>query len=430
MPENTPITLLTQRRPARATALDSLGPSPAGGAIRHLYIHVPFCFHKCHYCDFYSLVDTRDRQPSFVSRLETELASLAPLAAGAPLRTIFVGGGTPSLLAVDLWQRLLQTLARLFDLSEIQRGSGEFTVECNPETVTPQLMDVLVRGGVSRVSLGAQSFDRKHLKTLERWHEPANVGRALEVARASGIGRQSIDLIFAVPGQSIEDWTTDLDQAIALGTEHLSCYSLTYEPNTAMTARLRRGEFARAPEDLEIDMQLCALERLRSAGFERYEISNFARPGAECRHNLAYWRQREWLAAGPSASAHVGGHRWKNVPRLDDYLNPTADGSSEVVDHEGPDEPRALVELIMTGLRTAEGLDAVEFISRAERVRPGSSARLTAQAERQTVLGSMRPDGARWQLTDDGLMIADAIAVEFMRSLDGPEADHPRGANR
>src|SRR5262249_13838732 len=156
----------------------------------------PFCFHKCHYCDFYSLVDTRDRQEAFVGRLERELAALAPFAGGIPLRTIFVGGGTPSLLRVELWRRGLAVVRPGYDLSMMGRGEGEFTVECNPETVSTELMSVLAAGGVNRVSMGAQSFEAHHLKTLERWHDPESVERALGLARAAGIPRQSIDLIF------------------------------------------------------------------------------------------------------------------------------------------------------------------------------------------------------------------------------------------
>jgi oxygen-independent coproporphyrinogen-3 oxidase len=232
-----------------------------------LYVHVPFCFHKCHYCDFYSLVDNRDRQAAFVERLEHELAAQAPLTQGQPLHTIFFGGGTPSLLRVDLWKRLLAFLNTTFDLSAIHRGVGEFTVECNPETVTPELMATLRAGGVDRISLGAQSFNPAHLKTLERWHDPANVARAIALARDAGIARQSIDLIFGIPGQTLADWTSDLEHAIALQTEHLSCYNLTYEPNTAMTARLKRGEFAAADEDVEVEMYETTLrgQQLREA---------------------------------------------------------------------------------------------------------------------------------------------------------------------
>jgi len=279
MAHDTAIPVLGQRRRSAREALCAGGfprsPTWDSGPVRSLYIHVPFCFHKCHYCDFYSLVDTRDRQGPFVERLIRELTALAPWAGGQPLRTIFVGGGTPSLLRVELWERLLAALRERFDLSGMHPdGPGEFTVECNPETVTPELMATLAAGGVNRVSVGAQSFDERHLKTLERWHNPENVGRAIELARAAGVPRQSVDLIFGIPGQTLEEWASDLGRALALGTTHLSCYNLTYEAGTAMTARLKRGEFSPADEDVEVAMYAHTLECLRGAGIDRYEVSN------------------------------------------------------------------------------------------------------------------------------------------------------------
>ncbi len=392
----------------------------AGGAVRSLYIHTPFCSHKCHYCDFYSIVDTRDRQVPFLDRLERELEALAPFAGGEPLRTIFVGGGTPSLLRLELWERLLDTLSRLFDMSEmhgVSGGWGEFTVECNPESVTPELMATLRKGGVTRVSIGAQSFNPVHLKALERWHDPANVSRAVGLARAAGITRQSVDLIFAIPGQTPEEWADDLGRAVALGTEHVSCYALTYEPNTAMTARLRRGEFSAADEELEANLFEQTLATLRGEGLDRYEVSNFARTGAECRHNMAYWRQEQWLAAGPSASGHVAGHRWKNPPRLDDYLSVRC-GLGEVVDHEPPDRERALVEKMMTGLRLREGFDSRVVLHEADTIRPLAATRLAAAAQRMSDDGRLTL-GERWQLTDSGFLIADRLIVDFMDALEG-----------
>jgi len=418
----------------RTNAAYEGSPSPA--AVRSLYIHVPFCFHKCHYCDFYSIVDTRDRQQSFLSRLESELSAVAPWAAGQPLKTIFVGGGTPSLLRVDLWERLLSRLAELFDLSVMNKPPGtaqpgEFTVECNPETVTSELMSTMRAGGVNRVSVGAQSFNERHLKTLERWHNPENVGKALRLAREAGIARQSIDLIFGIPGQSLEDWQHDLDTALALGTEHVSCYNLTYEPQTAMTARLKRGEFTPADEDVEVEMFTATLATLRAAGIERYEVSNFAKLGAECRHNLAYWRQEQWLAVGPSASAHVGGHRWKNIPRLDDYLEFNDRGFSAMIDHEPPDAKRALAERIMTALRLREGLDEARLISDAAGINPRAALALQRardQAQRDghllvtNVSNEVADDEARpstrWSLTDAGFMLADGVAADLMACLD------------
>jgi oxygen-independent coproporphyrinogen-3 oxidase len=424
----------------------------AGFGARSLYIHVPFCFHKCHYCDFYSIVDTRDRQDAFTDRLIRELRALAPHAS-RPLETIFVGGGTPSLLRLDLWERVLTALREEFDLSLMfgakpasERGlarepdlgqvgdppgeplaapaAGEFTVECNPETVTPELMNVLRAGGVSRVSIGAQSFDASHLKTLERWHDPANVARAIDLARSAGIARQSLDLIYAIPGQTLEQLGADLDRALALNTEHISAYTLTYEPNTAMTARLRKGEFTRADEDLEADMFEHVLARLRAAGLDRYEVSNFAQPGAECRHNLAYWRQHDWLAAGPSASGHVAGHRWKNLPRLDDYLareqaSTGMAGFAAITDHEPPDAKRNLGELLWTALRTREGLLAADVLPAAASLPDGAAIapRLEACIARHRAMGNLQADFARIRPTDRGLLIADRMAVDVLRAL-------------
>lgn len=390
---------------------------------RSLYVHVPFCVHKCHYCDFYSFVDTRDQQPAFVDRLVRELAAVVHRA--GPLRTIFVGGGTPSLLRVDLWRRLLTTLNERFDLSLIKARSAdtEFTVECNPESTTPELLDVLVAGGVSRISVGAQSFDPRHLKTLERWHEPANVARALHAARAAGIERRSLDLIFAVPGQTLAEWEADLRAALGLGTTHLSCYALTYEPNTAMTVRLRQGEFEPVDEDTETAMFTRTVDVLRAAGLNRYEVSNFAIPGHESRHNLAYWRQEPWLACGPSASGHLwagpmpraGGHRWKNVPRLPDYLAFDDAGYAPIVDHEPPEPRRALRERIMTGLRLAEGLDAAALQADAEALAPGAGARLSIAVRAAQDQGHVHADtGGRWTLTDQGFLLADGLAAKLM----------------
>jgi len=393
------------------------GLEGAAGAVRSLYIHVPFCRHKCHYCDFYSFVDTRDREDAFVDRLVRELRAIGPWAGGSPLRTIFVGGGTPTMLGVESWGRILESLAGAFDLTAIRDGAGEFTVECNPETASAELFGVLKGGGVDRISMGAQSFEPAHLKMLEREHDPASVPRAVELARAAGFERLSLDLIFGIPGQTVEQWGRDLDRALELGVEHLSCYDLTYEPNTAMTKRLERGEFEAADETVEVEMYALALERTRAAGLGRYEVSNYARPGRECRHNLAYWRQEQWLAAGPSASAHVAGRRWKNVPRLDDYLRVDDGGFAPITDFEDADSRRALAERIMTGLRLAEGLAKDDVFAQAERIDSGARERLEQAASGYIASGDLVDAGGRLVCSERGFLVADGIAAELMASL-------------
>ncbi|MEM7230404.1 MAG: radical SAM family heme chaperone HemW, partial [Planctomycetota bacterium] len=243
------------------------------------YVHIPFCFHKCHYCDFYSIVDNLDREEAFVRRMMSEIEVVGPNILRG-LSSIFVGGGTPTLMTVDSWSRLLPVIREHLPLAP----DGEWTMEANPETMTDELAACLVAGGVNRISVGAQSFDPRHLKTLERWHDPVNVGRAVTAFRDAGIGSINVDLIFGIPGQTLNDWHRDLDRVLELKPDHLSCYALTYEPNTAMTARMNAGRFEPIDEDIEADMFLATMERLRGAGFEHYEISNWARPGHACRH--------------------------------------------------------------------------------------------------------------------------------------------------
>lgn len=403
--------IASARAPAEALGVFSCArgrPAPAPNT-RSLYIHMPFCTHKCHYCDFYSIVDTQDRQTAFTDRLVRELAAIAPMA--APLETIFVGGGTPSLLRPELWQRVLSTLHAHFTLAP----DCEFSVECNPETVTDDLMPVLAAGGVNRVSMGAQSFNRAHLATLERRHDPERLPLAAETVRRAGIQRLSVDLISGVPGQTLPQWDADLTAALTLGTEHLSAYTLTYEPGTAMTARLLKGEFAKTDDDLEADMYEHTVATLRDRGLDRYEVSNHARPGAECRHNLAYWRQDNWLAAGPSASAHVDGWRWKNTPRLDDYLNGDDDGFAKVCELEQPDPKRTLMDRMMTGVRLREGLDARRTRSDAGALH-ADEALLTA-AERCRREGWLTLGEDRWSLTDPGFLFADRVAAELIGAV-------------
>jgi oxygen-independent coproporphyrinogen III oxidase len=429
-------------------------------AVRSLYIHVPFCTHKCHYCDFYSFVDPRDQQPAFAERLCAELRALARHAregqAGSegngrkvPLRTVFVGGGTPSILALGLWERVLETLGAEFDLSLMGRAGsggsglpeGEFTVECNPESTTAELLALLRAGGVNRVSMGAQSFHRQHLATLERRHNPENVAKVVELARAAGIERQSVDLIYAIPGQTLEQWRSDLRTALALGTTHLSCYNLIYEPNTAMAVRLKQGEFVPTDEDTEAAMFEATDEMLAGAGLERYEVSNYARPGHESLHNLAYWRHEQWLAAGPSASGHVyaggvaraagaaggvcrPGYRWKNTPRLGDYLacEPSvAGGYAPISDLEGPDEARAISEVLMMGLRTREGVqwedgDGAGGVRGRIGVVMGEEQRAAAEAVAAELMGDglLRMDGERLKVTEKGWLLTDWLVKRLM----------------
>ena len=378
------------------------GPGPTG-----LYIHVPFCLHKCHYCDFYSLVETgpQSRQPAFTDRLIEEIRAAGPWL-GGPLETIFVGGGTPTLLEPDLWARLLAAIRA--DLN-LQPGC-EFTVEANPDALSAELLEVLVAGGVNRLSMGAQSFDPALLKVLERTHNPDNVRRGVELARAAGITNFNLDLIFGIPGQLLEGWATDLDAVLALDPAHLSCYSLTYEPNTPLAAKLRRGTIRRVDEDVEAEMYEATIDRLAGAGFEHYEISNWALPGRACRHNLLYWRNGSWWPLGPGAAGHVDGVRWKNAPRLGDYLRigplPPITGQEQL------DQDGRIGETLMMGLRLLEGiwLDRLgALLAVGDR---GELRRLAV--ERHTAAGLLEQRDGRLRFTRAGLLLADTVLADLL----------------
>ncbi len=381
-----------------------------------VYVHVPFCARRCDYCDFATWTDRSELVPRYLEAVRRELRTAVAEGRLGEATSVFVGGGTPSLLRPELWETLLDAMHTHLDLSGIDSGVGEFSVECNPETVTPELASVLRAGGVNRASLGAQSFNTTHLKALERWHDPDKVSAAIETLQRAGIARCSLDLIYAIPGQSISEWDNDLTTALSMPIEHLSAYALTYEPGTAMTARLARGEFTQAPDELEADMYHHALRTLRSHGYERYEVSNHAKPDAECRHNLAYWRQHDWLAIGPSASGHFRQHRWKNTPRLDDYLQRDDDGFAPVCEHEPPDARRELMDLLMTGIRLGEGIDAQSALSAADKLDASGALRRAAImcADQGWVQDA---NATRWVLSDEGFLFADRVAREFIGAL-------------
>ncbi len=371
--------------------------SAAPPGIEGLYLHVPFCFHKCHYCDFYSIVDD-GRHEMFVDRLIGELRLRAAQVRLRP-RTLFIGGGTPTLLAVDLWRRLLSAMADLDLLDAVQ----EFTVEANPETVTADLAATLAAGGVDRLSLGSQSSQGDLLKTLERWHEPQNVHKAVGLARDAGVDNINLDHIFAIPGQSLETLDADIDFALSLQVEHLSYYGLTYEPNTAMTKRLHTGQIRPVAEDMERRMLGRVIDRLGESQFEHYEISNWSHAGRRCEHNLVYWRNGNWLGVGPSAASHVNGSRWRNEPHLGRYLEST--GQPPTLDHERLSPARRVGEVLMMGLRVRGGVPLDE---------------LSIQEPRQSVIEEMvdlkllERTETHLRLTDAGLFVADEVVGRLL----------------
>ena len=394
--------------------------------IHALYLHIPFCFHKCHYCDFFSLVQPKDgpgRQDAFTDALIAELRQQAQAYAMHP-ETVFVGGGTPTLLRPELWRRLLDALKQAGVLDAVT----EFTVEANPETVTPELMHRLAEGGVNRLSMGAQSFNPAELQTLERWHDPDTVPKAMQIARETGITNLNLDLIFAIPGQTLNGLDHDLAQAVALKPTHLSCYSLIFEPNTPLTQKLKLGRISAVGENTERAMYDRVMSRLDAAGYEHYEISNWAyqgtghrdqgsgpeirHPKAEtrsnlCRHNLAYWHNRNWLGLGPSAASHVNGRRWKNEAHLGRYIDHSP--TPPTTDHEQLPPRRHLGEQIMLGLRLRQGLP-LDWLNK--HVPEDDPRRKTINELIE--INMLEQTATHLRLTREGLFLADSVIAKLL----------------
>ena len=403
-------------------------PSPTvtqSTEIEALYLHVPFCFHKCHYCDFYSIVDGSGqsdsaRQAPFTDALVAEIRHLAEHDGNTATfsirpKTIFVGGGTPTLLDVRHWRTLLETLR----VSGLLDQVSEFTVEANPETVATPLLETLRAGGVNRISIGGQSFHPNLLHTLERHHDPRSVATAVATARRCAFDNLNLDLIFGIPGQTLAMFQEDVKRALDLEPEHLACYNLTYEPGTALTQRLRDGAIQRSAEADERAMYDWLLDHMPVAAFEHYEISNWAamdrqgpgttrgQPDRRCHHNLVYWRNGNWVGAGPSAASHVAGRRWKNVSHLGRYL--ASAPKAERIDEEVIPETQQAGERLMLGLRLRRGI-RLDWL---EKALDGGDPRWQ-RIELLESKGLLQRDDGHLQLTRRGLWVSDAIFTELL----------------
>ena len=317
--------------------------------VRHLYVHLPFCAHRCGYCDFVTIVGREALHERYVDALLAELELEGELL--ADVETVFLGGGTPTLAAADTLARLVRGLP----------GAAELTVEANPETVTPELARLLRTVGVNRVSVGAQSFTPKLLRVLERRAQPDDVRRAVYALRDANFDNISLDLIYGIPSQGTADLERDLDQALALAPDHLSCYELEAKPGTRFTHTF--GDELRRQADAMEGYFERVVERLTAAGYRWYETANFCRPGRpaagpdfRARHNLAYWYGRDYLGLGIGAVSTVGGRRWTNTPKLAEYLAALERGERprRSVEELGDETQRR--ERVMLGLRLDEPL--------------------------------------------------------------------------
>jgi len=382
--------------------------APLPNQPRAAYIHVPFCRHRCGYCNFTLVAGRDDLIDAYLEALARELAALR---GPHEVETLFFGGGTPTHLPPLCLACLLDIVRQTFPLAP----GGELSVEANPIDLDRAKADALAAAGVTRISLGAQSFDPRVLELLERDHAPEQIVASLDHARriAQSV---SLDLIFGVPGQSLADWQRDLSSAIALAPDHLSTYGLTFEKGTAFWSRLGRGEMTRADEDLERAMYEAAIDTLTAAGYEHYEVSNFARSGHRCRHNETYWTGRPYFAAGPGASRFIAGRRETNHRSTTTYIARVLAGQSPVAESEQLDPEDAARERLVFALRRLEGIALDQFAAEtgfsAEQLGGAALARFVEQGLLEF---SARDQHRYLRLTRRGLLVSDAIWPEFLR---------------
>jgi oxygen-independent coproporphyrinogen-3 oxidase len=326
-----------------------------------IYIHAPFCRHACPYCDFYK-TELRDHPArarlDFPGQIEAELALLLDSDAvlgGSSLETIYIGGGTPSTLSPKGVATLLEQIGRRFGSTPI-----ETTMEANPENLTPLRAEAWRRAGFNRISVGVQSFQPRELELLERLHGPTTIEAGIRAAQNAGFDNISVDLMFALPGQRMDDWIQNLRRAVDLMPQHISFYGLTWHEGTPFSEQLRRGLLREADEGLQEEMYLAGVSLLMEHGYEHYEISNFARPGFRSRHNERYWSRSDVLGLGPGAHSNVAQRRWRNPDDLEGWRESIAGGKLPRVDVEELDGKETLAEALFTALRRAEGIHAKE----------------------------------------------------------------------
>ena len=370
---------------------------------------MPFCLSRCTYCDFNTYLLDPALCAAYLEALGREIAAWAraPEVAGRPVETIFVGGGTPSLLAPAAMASLLERCRRAFPVE----AEAEVTIEANPGTVDPARLRGYRAAGVNRLSFGVQSFEDRLLRAIGRLHSAGDVGRAFRQAREAGCDNVNLDLMFGLPGQAATDWERTLDQALALGPEHLSVYGLTLEEGTQMTALVRAGRVILPDEEAQAAMYERSLARLAAAGYEQYEVSNFARPGRQCRHNLCYWEGGDYLGLGAGSHSHLDGRRFHNHLHPRRYAAEVAARGTAVAGEERLETPARVGEAFMLGLRLRDGVDLAALEARygAAPVRSRASA-LDAFA----AAGLVERRGSRVRLTDRGLLLANEVLAAVL----------------
>ena len=394
-----------------------------------IYIHIPFCRSKCDYCDFYSLAGREDRMDDYQKALAIQITEGAPLARGYTVNSIYIGGGTPSWYGEKRLCELLRLLQKKFKIAK----DVEVTVEANPDSVTEKALRALRRAGVDRLSLGMQSACDQELRDIHRPHTFQQVVEAVQAARKAKIRDLNLDLIYGLPGQTEDSWRGSVEQAIALAPEHLSCYGLTVEEGTPLAGRVARGEQL-PDDDMQATLYLWTVERLAQAGYAQYEISNFAKPGFQSRHNLKYWMGREYMGFGASAHSDFGGCRYAYIRDLEGFIRGVMDGDRLLAESEMIPPRERGSEYLMLRLRTTHGIEEWEYRREFYMNFDPIAAKLAEYEQR----GWAERVDRRWRLTPEGFLLSNRLigellelqeaatlqnTLEKLRSGQGPRAD-------
>lgn len=369
-----------------------------------LYLHVPFCASSCDFCSFYQEQPKRGEIDRYLAAIERELELHPP----GPVETAFWGGGTPGLLPADDLRRLGQAMTRAAG------QPSEWSVELAPSSVRADKLAALKEMGVTRVSMGVQSFDDLTLDALGRRHSPKQIMEAWELIEAAGFASRNLDLIFAIPGQDEQRWTEDLRRAIELQPDHLSTYCLTFEEDTAMFVKLSQGK-VKIDRELEARLYRQTWEQLEANGYAQYETSNFARTGHDCRHNLITWEMGSWIGYGPSAASQWGQRRWTNPANLDQWIQGIEAGTPVLEQVKDLSAADLLCDALVFGLRLNAGVNPAALAARFTTPLP---ARVTHLFEALIEEGLMEAAGSQVRLTGEGRMRADAVGVSILERFD------------
>ncbi|VAX30919.1 Hypothetical radical SAM family enzyme in heat shock gene cluster, similarity with CPO of BS HemN-type [hydrothermal vent metagenome] len=373
-----------------------------------LYIHIPYCLHKCGYCDFNSHKINPEEMDSYVAALLLEMEHYSRnLTKDKQIVTIFLGGGTPTTLDIHLLEEILQTIRNRFDVSD----DCEITFEANPATVSLEPLQKMRTAGYNRISIGVQSFHEPELKLLDRIHSEDEIHMTVDRAREAGFDNLSLDLMFALPGQTMASWEDNLQQALSKNPEHLSTYNLTIEPETAFHTLQAKGKLTLPPDDNQLEFYKKSIQTLTEAGYQHYEISNFCKSGKECQHNLIYWNNGDTLGLGAGASSFLGGIRFKNYNLPARYIREIEATNTAVEFREQLKPSQAMGETLMLGLRLREGMNIRPF---EERFQTSFHETYDQVISSLTEKNLITLNNNRIALSAKGLFLADTVILEFM----------------